>query len=112
MRPDRARFLRPEPKTLEELQAAVAVREKGYDIHHIVEQTPADRDSFARTLIDAPENLVRVPTLKHWEITAWFMQGKEDYGGLSPREYLLGKDWAERVRVGRQALIDVGVLKP
>ncbi len=39
-----------EPKTLAELQAAVSVREAGYDIHHIVEQTPADRDNFARAM--------------------------------------------------------------
>ena len=101
-----------EPKTLAELQAAVSVREAGYDIHHIVEQTPADRDNFARALIDAPENLVRVPTLKHWEITAWFTTKDWRFGNLSPREYLNGKDWSERVRVGRIALIECGVLKP
>jgi len=33
------------------------------------------------------------------------------YGGLSPRQYLRGKDWALREKVGREALIDHGVLK-
>jgi len=49
---------------------------------------------------------------QHWEITGWYMIPNKDFGGVSPREYLKGKDWAERVRVGRDALIKVGVLKP
>jgi hypothetical protein len=51
--------------------------------------------------------------LKHWEITGWDMRGHNDaYGGLSPREYLRGEDWDERRRVGLDALIRFGVLKP
>lgn len=59
-----------------------------------------------------PENLVRIPTFKHREITAWYMKGNDDYGGLSPREYLRDKDWNMRRRVGLDALIRFGVLKP
>jgi hypothetical protein len=63
-------------------------------------------------LINGPDNLVRIPTLKHWEITGWYMTKNENFGGLSPREYLRDKDWAERRRVGLFALIDKGVLEP
>ena len=49
------------PRTLEELQQAASTPAVGYDIHHIVEQTPAEQDGFPRSLIDSPENLVRVP---------------------------------------------------
>jgi hypothetical protein len=58
------------------------------------------------------ENLVRIPTLKHWQITGWYMFKNDAYGGVSPRTYLRGKDWAERTRVGRDALVRNGVLKP
>ena len=34
----------------------------------------------SRSLIDSPENLVRIPTLKHWQITGWYMTPNEDYG--------------------------------
>jgi hypothetical protein len=85
---------------------------KGYDTHHIVEQTPAEEDGFPRTMIDFPGNLVRIPRFKHWEITSWSMTKNKAFGGLSPREYLRGKDWAERTRVGLDALIQHGVLKP
>jgi hypothetical protein len=97
---------------LDELQGAVARPRKGYDTHHIVEQTPAEEDGFPRTMIDFPGNLVRIPRFKHWEITSWSMTKNKAFGGLSPREYLRGKDWAERTRVGLDALIQHGVLKP
>jgi hypothetical protein len=63
-------------------------------------------------LIDGPENLVRVPTQKHWQITGWYLTRNKLFGGLSPRAYLRGKSWEERQRVGRMALIEFGVLKP
>jgi hypothetical protein len=100
------------PKSLEELQRAVADRRTGYDVHHIVEQTPARQDGFGEGLIEGRDNLVRVPTLKHWELTAWFNTKNKDYGGLSPRNFLRGQSWEERRQVGLQALIVVGALKP
>ena len=100
------------PKSLEELQQAVLSPRPGYDLHHIVEQTPAEQDGFSRSLIDSPDNLVLVPTLKHWLITAWFATRNKNYGGLSPRAYLQGKSWEARMEIGKQALIDFGVLAP
>jgi hypothetical protein len=72
------------PKSLEELQAGASTSRLGYDVHHIVEQSSA-----------AEAGQTRNP----------------DYGDLSPREYLRGKDWDERRRVGLDALAKVGVLK-
>jgi hypothetical protein len=100
------------PKSLEELQDAVSTPAPGYDVHHIVEQTPAEQDGLPRSLIDSPDNLVRIPTLKHWQITGWYMTPSEDFGGLSPRSYLRGKSWEERVQVGYRGLVRFGVLKP
>lgn len=100
------------PKPLDELQGDVGKPEKGYEVHHIVEQTAAAREGYSQEDIDAPDNLVRISTLKHWEITGWYMRGNERYGGLSPREYLREKDWDERRQVGLDSLIEAGVLKP
>lgn len=99
------------PKTLEELQAAAKNPQTGYEIHHIVEQTPAEKDGYPRSQIDADDNLVRIPTLKHWELNRWYEKPNEKYGGLSPREYLKGKDWETRRKVGLDGLREVGVLK-
>jgi len=100
------------PKTLQELQQAVSTPKPGYDIHHIVEKTSTEQDRFPRDMINAPENLVLISRFKHWEITGWYMTRNKDYDGLPPRDYLRGKDWDERTRVGLRALIQHGVLKP
>jgi hypothetical protein len=100
------------PRTLGELQDAVLDPKKGYDIHHIVEKTPAAQAGFSDDLINGQGNLVRIPTLKHWEITGWYMRASDEFGGMSPREYLRSKSWEERQRVGYIALRAAGVLKP
>jgi hypothetical protein len=100
------------PKALQELQQAVSTPKPGYDIHHIVEKTSAEQDGLPKLMINDPENLVRIPRFKHWEITGWYMTKNDAYKGLSPRDYLRGKAWADRIRVGLDALILHGVLKP
>ena len=102
---------RDQPKSLEELQQAISDPKPGYDIHHIVEQTPAERFGFTRSEIDHPENLVRIPRLQHYQINGWYGHGTEEFDGLSPRAYLQDKGWEERYRVGLNALKKFGVLK-
>jgi hypothetical protein len=103
---------RDAPRTMEELIGRAREARPGYHRHHIVEQTPAERDGFPRSLIDGVENVVSVPVYRHREISAWYQTGNPEFGNLSPREYLRGKDWSERARVGRLALRKFEVLKP
>lgn len=100
------------PKTWEELQRDALNPQPGYDIHHPVEQTPATQAGFPESQIEGPENRLRIPRLKHWQITGWYATPNERFGGLSPRDYLKDKSWEERLRVGKEALIKFGVLKP
>jgi len=100
------------PKSLEELQRDVGKPEKGYEVHHIVEQTPAARGGHAQEDIDGPDNLVRIPTLKHWEITGLYMRKNPYFENLSPREYLKGKSWQEMREVALLALRKFGVMSP
>jgi hypothetical protein len=101
------------PKSLEELQdAAQGPRQRGYHDHHIAEQDAAREAGFPEEMVDGPENKVRIPALKHWEITGWYMTKNEKFGGRSPREYLHDQEWAERRRVGLEALIEHKVLRP
>lgn len=55
------------PKTLAELKQNSG---PGYDLHHIVEQW-SEKDGIPRGKIDAPDNVVPIPTLKHWQINSW-----------------------------------------
>jgi hypothetical protein len=98
---------------LEELQQAVRDHPRsGYHKHHIVERKSAEDDGFPRWKINSSDNLASVPRLKHEEITAWFQTKNPIYNNMSPRDYLRGKDWETRRKVGLEALIDRGVLKP
>lgn len=103
---------RDPPMSLDELQRNVSTPAPGYDIHHIVEQTQAERAGFSREIIDGPDNLVRIPRLKHQEINGWYQTKNDEFGGLSPREYLNGRNWDVRRSVGLEALRTYGVLKP
>lgn len=101
------------PKTWEELQQN---RGTGYDRHHVVERWSED-DGISRDMIYSSENEVPIPTLKHWEINGWMdtpnIEFKDSEGNeMSPRQYLKGKSWEERRRIGIDALIKFGVLKP
>jgi hypothetical protein len=99
-------------RTLEELQARVSPEsEPGYQDHHIVGQHAENRQRFGDSLIDSRENLVRIPVLKHIDISAWYSKGNQDFGGLSPRDYLRDKDWDEQMRVGLNRLRNNKVLK-
>ena len=96
-------------KSLDELQSDFAAR-PGYDIHHIVEKTAAQRWGFTKDDIESPENLVMIPRLKHYQIIGWYATPRDEFDGLSPRDYLRDKDW-ERRWGGLRALA-FGVLKP
>jgi len=100
------------PKSLEELQQDALSPKAGYDIHHIVERSSAFQAGYPQFKIDGPDNLVRIPTMKHWEINAWYQRANNNFGGMSPREYLRYQDWDERERVGLDALQLFGILKP
>jgi hypothetical protein len=99
------------PQSLDALNTAVDDPQTGYDIHHIVEQATVAADGSEDEAIDSPDNLVRIPTLKHWELNAWYQKGSLAFSNQSPRDYLQDKSWNERRRVGLLGLQAVGVLK-
>jgi hypothetical protein len=49
--------------------------------------------------------------LKHWELNSWFETRNDAYDGLTPRQYVKGKDRNVRFEVGLAGLRAVGVLK-
>jgi hypothetical protein len=99
------------PKSLEQLQRDVSTPAAGYDIHHIVERNSVKADGSQDHLIDAPDNLVRIPRWKHWELNRWYATQSADFEWNSPREFLRKLDWGERRRIGMDAMRRIGVLK-
>jgi hypothetical protein len=99
------------PKPLDELHEAVGNGKKGYVNHHVVLQGPAKDRGFPDELIQGRDNVVRIPTWKHWEIHSWYETPNLRYRGLRPREALQNKSWEEQRRVGLEILVRFGVLK-
>ncbi|UUP16185.1 hypothetical protein [Nitratireductor thuwali] len=100
-----------EPRSLEELRERAKESRSGYDVHHIVEKTPAYQAGYTRGMIESADNKILIPRYKHWEITAWYGTRSDKFGGLTPREYLRGRSWEERYRIGIEMLVEKGVLK-
>jgi hypothetical protein len=101
------------PKSMEELLSAVDVARAGTELHHYkMEQHVSKQRGMTQKEIDAPGNRVRIPTLKHYEITEWYRKPNRNFKGLSPRQYLATKPPKDHERVGREALILFKVLKP
>jgi hypothetical protein len=99
------------PKSLDELRQAVSTPDPGYDIHHIVERSSALKSGYPVEVVDGPDNLVRIPRMKHWDINSWYGTPTPEFGGQSPRDYLSGRNWDVRMQVGLEALRENGVLK-
>lgn len=102
------------PRSLDELQEAVGSTSKdGYHDHHIAEQTAARNAGDPESLIQSRDNLVRIPILKHIDITSYDATRIEQEDGSmpSPRESLKGKDFETRRQFGLEMLRRYGVLK-
>lgn len=102
------------PRSLDELQEAVGSPSKdGYHDHHIAEQKAARDAGDPESLIQSRDNLVRIPILKHIDITSYYATKieQEDGSMLSPRESLKGKDFETRRQFGLDMLRRYGVLK-
>jgi hypothetical protein len=68
-------------------------------------------DASEAARVNSPENELLIPTLTHWELNGWYAKKNFDFGGISPREHLIGKSWEERQRTGMVGLRQIGVLK-
>jgi hypothetical protein len=100
------------PRTLEELQARARLpSEPGYEDHHIVGQFAQNRLQFGDDMIYSPENEVRIPVVKHLDINRYYSTPNVRFDGLSPRDYLRGKNWDDQMREGLTILRDNGVLR-
>jgi hypothetical protein len=105
------------PQSLDDLEtAAQGPARPGYDVHHIVEQASGRSGEIPTDLIDSEGNLVSIPTLRHWELNSWYQKKNPEFidsegNSMAPREYLTGRGYDERRRVGLIGMRSVGILK-
>jgi hypothetical protein len=104
-------------KTLEELQIKPTKNTLGYDLHHIVEQNPAnvektDFEKFTQERLDEPDNLVWVPRLRHERISAYYSETDDaDFMNRTNRDVIKQKPFDQQREIGLARLRAVGVLK-
>ena len=110
------------PKTLPELQTPPQDHLLGYELHHIVEENPAnvakdDRAAvrarkFGYDALDDPSNVVYVPRLKHEQVTAAYNSAYLDNPAYPRmRVVVSAMDFNDQREAGLQALREVGVLE-
>ena len=105
------------PKTFEELQEPPTNNRSGYELHHIVEQNPANveknsLEKFGRARLEESRNKVWVPRLKHEFITGYFNETDEDDPRQRRRRVVIGeKGFDEQYEIGLARLRFVEVLK-
>jgi hypothetical protein len=61
--------------------------------------------------MQADDNIVRIPSYAHRDITAYYQTKQKALDGMTPREYLRGKSYEERYSYGVKVLRDFGVLR-
>ncbi len=85
------------------IAGCVELKKRGYDDHHVVEETWAEYFGFSRSQIDDPSNLVSIPRLKHYQITGWYAQRNQNMAGcLHVNIY--------RIRIGKSGKKSGGTL--
>ncbi len=77
------------------------------DWHHVVEQG----SGFSKKMINNTANIVRIPRGKHWDVVYAMTKPRPELGGLSYREWLVGRSFSEHMRVGLDVLREVKALK-
>jgi hypothetical protein len=84
----------------------------GYQLHHIVEQNPANSEEFTPEQLHSTENVIEVPVYKHEAITAYYNSKPDGPGTLTVRQQLRGKSYEEQREKGLEILRKFGVLQP
>lgn len=111
------------PQTLDELKVQPCDNVRGYEEHHIVEQTPANLSKtdaiefrlslkFGVDLIMSPDNTVWIPRLTHEQITRKYnSKDPNDPAGRTYRQIVSEMDFYSQREAGLQALREFGALK-
>jgi hypothetical protein len=85
---------------------------EGYQWHHIVEQTPGNLAQFGNQAIHNTENLVKLPTDVHWQISGYYSSKQGFSQPLTVREWLSSKPIQGQYDFGVKVMEQFGVTKP
>jgi len=90
----------------EELEKRFGPAGPGMEWHHIIE-----RGSGAATnMLESTDNIIRIPTILHEEITARFLRKEARFGGLSLRDWLRTQPASVKREWGFRVLREAGII--
>lgn len=91
--------------SFDELKRAVGSAGKGYDWHHIVEQSQIKKSGFAPEIIHNTNNIIAVDHETHLKISGYYNTKSFDFtNGLSVRDWLAGQSYEEQYEFGLNVL--------
>ena len=77
---------------------------EGYEWHHIVEQSQIKKSGFSPEEIHNTNNVTRIETSVHREVSRYYSTKQGDLGGLTPRDYLRGRSYEFQFDFGKDIL--------
>lgn len=82
----------------------------GYQYHHIVEESIND-GAIPASLLQNTNNIIRIPTLLHEEISAVYGRSARTAQDMTLRQWLKGSSYQEQYDYGLYVLRDLGILR-
>jgi hypothetical protein len=83
---------------------------EGQQYHHIVEQGP-NADSISAIQLQSTENIIRLPTLLHEEVSAVYGKAAPEAPGMTLRQWLREKPYEFQYQYGLKVLRDLAILR-
>ena len=82
----------------------------GYQYHHIVEEG-INTGAIPTSQLQSTDNIIRIPTLLHEEITAIYAGSAPDAPEMTLRQWLKGKSYQEQYEYGLKVMRELGILR-
>jgi hypothetical protein len=83
----------------------------GYEYHHIVTQGGDNADNIPPEQLQNTDNIIRIPTLLHEEVSAKYLEKAPDDSGRTVYEWLQTKPYEFQREYGLKILRDLHILK-
>jgi hypothetical protein len=83
----------------------------GYNLHHIVEQNPDNRNQFTSEQLHNTDNVIEIPVYKHEEITAIYNSKPYGSDGPTVRDSVNQMSYEDQRTYGLEILRRVGVIQ-
>ena len=97
-------------KSFRALKRAMGSAGEGKSWHHIIEQHAGNAKRFGAEALHNTENVIKVETEVHTQISAFYSSGRPELGGMVVREWLCTQSYEQQRAYGLKVLRRFGVI--